>query len=86
MSMRDDFQEYRTAQKERRAERLPVRAAEIMSLSEEGYKVVKLTEYQYRINDRYDLYPIHNRWHDLKTNKRGGASDLCSFIKKNIQP
>lgn len=80
------FRDYREAQKERRADRLPVRTAEIESLRELGYTVVKKTDYQFRVNDTYDLYPIHNRWHHLKTNKRGGAPSLKQFILKRIKP
>lgn len=83
--MSDDFfHEYREAQQKRRAERLPVRQQEIESLVDEGYKVQKFTEFQYRINDTYDLYPIHNRWHNIKTNKRGGAQNLADFIRQTI--
>lgn len=79
------FQQMREAQQKRRAERLPIRQQQIERLSNEGYEVKKLTEYQYRINNTYDLYPIHNRWHHLKTNKRGGAKNLYDFIKANIK-
>lgn len=82
----DDFKEYREAQQERRATRLPIRQQEIESLSDEGYNVIKLTDYQYRINGTYDLYPIHNRWHHIKTNKRGGAKNLADFIRQTINP
>lgn len=81
----DDFKQMREAQQERRAERLPIRQAEIEALANEGYAVKKLTEWQYRINDTYDLYPIHNRWHHLKTNKRGGAKNLADFIREKIK-
>ena len=81
----DDFREYREQQKARRVDRLPVRQAEIESLRELGYEVIKLTEYQYRINDIYDLYPIHNRWHNIKNNRRGGAQNLKQFIISSIK-
>jgi len=77
----DDFKEMREEQQKRRAERLPIRQREIELLASLGYKVEKKTEYQYRINGTFDLYPIHNRWHHLKTNKRGGAKNLAEFIK-----
>lgn len=78
------FRQMREAQQARRAERLPGRQKEIEALSELGYDVKKLTNYQYRVNGIYDLYPIHNRWHNLKTNKRGGAKNLSEFIKQQI--
>lgn len=82
----EDFVTYHEEQKERRAHRLPIRQAEIQSLSEMGYTVKKLTEYQYRINDTYDLYPLHNRWHNIKTNTRGGAKSLIQFIIEKTKP
>lgn len=80
------FKQYREEQQSRRAERLPIRQQEIEALAELGYRVEKKTDYQYRINDTYDLYPIHNRWHHLKTNKRGGAKNLAEFIKEQLKP
>lgn len=83
----DDFKTYREAQQERRAKRLPVRQAEIEALVEAGYTVRKLTEFQYRVNDLYDLYPIHRRWHELKTGKRGNytTGKLAEFIQSKIK-
>lgn len=81
----DDYRAYKDAQKKRRKERLPVRQQEIEALKELGYEVKKITEFQFRINDTYDLYPIHNRWHNIKTQKRGGAQNLAEFIKKTLK-
>jgi len=83
--MNEDWQQYKEEQKERRHERLPIRQKEIEDLATLGYNVKKLTEYQYRINDTFDLYPIHNRWHNLKNNKRGGVANLAQFIIKSIK-
>ncbi len=47
------------------------RTKAIEGLSVAGYKVRKLTEYQYRINDRLDIYPTWAKWHDIKTGARG---------------
>ncbi len=63
----EDWSQYREEQKKRRADRLPIRIAEIMELE----NVVKLTEYQYRVNGWIDLYPTHRRYHVLHNNKRG---------------
>lgn len=78
------WQAYREEQKQRRSERLPIRQEEIESLSEKGYEVKRLTAYQYRIDGRIDLYPIHNRWHDLKTGRRGGHKHLPTFIMNTM--
>lgn len=80
-----DWTQYKSDQKQRRIDRLPVRQMEIESLSELGYTVEKKTEYQYRINGLIDLYPIHNRWHNIKTSKRGGAKSLKQFILNTIK-
>ena len=87
MSSEDwDDTEYRAAQRARREKRLPIRTAEILALRSEGYRVEQKTEYHFRINDTIDLWPIHNRWHDLRTNRRGGARSLAEFIRRTIKP
>ena len=77
-----DWRAYREAQQARRATRLPIRTEAILALREEGFRVEPQTPYQFRINGRLDLYPVHNRWHDTKTNQRGGAKDLVVFVKE----
>lgn len=81
-----DWTQYREDQKERRQTRLPIRQQEIEELAELGYSIEKKTEYQYRVNGVIDLYPIHNRWHNIKTGKRGGAKNLRQFILNSIKP
>lgn len=68
-------------QQARRAARLPIRQREIEALAEQGFEIKRLTEWQYRVNNCLDLYPIHNRWHDIKKNRRGGAKNLAEFTK-----
>ena len=82
----NEYKQYREDQQKRRAERLPIRQKEIEALAELGYNVKKITEYQYRINNIIDLYPIHNRWHNIKTGQRGGAKNLAESIKLNFKP
>lgn len=84
--MGDAWRGYRLAQQERRAERLPIRTQEILALRVEGYLVKQLSAYQFRINHTIDVYPIHNRWHHIKTGQRGGARDLAAFIRKRFPP
>jgi hypothetical protein len=78
----ESWREYRQEQQARREKRLPVRTAAILALRSEGFVVTKLTEYCFRINGRLDLYPVHNRWHDIQTNQRGGARDLVVFVRE----
>lgn len=79
-----EWDQYKEDQRKRRADRLPVRTEQILSLRDMGYIVVQKTEYQYRINGTIDVYPIHNRYHNIKTNKRGGYKDVVEFIKKRL--
>ncbi len=79
------WNDYKEGQKERRLERLPGRQEEIKSLTGMGYTVKEMDRgYCFRINNEYDLYPIHNRWHHLPTGKRGGTGNLKTFILKWI--
>lgn len=55
----------------------------IKALADEGYIVERLTQYQYRINDRLDLFPTNRKYHDVLTGERGdwqGALDICRRI------
>jgi hypothetical protein len=81
----EDMKDYREAQQKRRADRLPIRQKEIEALAPE-YEVRKLTDYQYRINGILDLYPIHQNWHNIKTNKRGNYKAVIEIVKKQINP
>ena len=74
--------EHKRAQKVRRTERLPVRTAAILALKKSNFKIRKLSDYQFRINERLDLYPIHNRYHDIKTKERGGYGGVRKFVMK----
>lgn len=84
--MSEEWDKYRDEQKERRAKRVPIRQAEIEALSELGYKVEKKTDYHYRIDDQIDLWVTHNRFHNIKTGKRGGAKNLAEYIKHHLKP
>jgi hypothetical protein len=62
---------YKEAQQHRRHIRLPIRTEEIERLRADNFRVRRLTDYQFRIDEALDLYPIHRRYHVLATNKRG---------------
>ncbi len=81
----EDWDQYKEDQKERRKNRLPIRQKEIEDLAHLGYTVSKKSEYHYRVNDQIDVWPIHNRYHILKTNKRGGYKSVTEFIKNQIK-
>lgn len=74
--------ELREAQQERRRKRLPIRTDAIRSLAAEGFRIEEKTPYQFRIEGVLDVYPIHNRYHDLKRNRRGGYRDVREFIHR----
>ena len=82
----ETWTQWKHDQQKRRAKRLPVRTEEILALKLQGYEVEQKTEYHFRINGRVDVWPIHNRWHDLKTQERGGAKNLAIFVKERIRP
>lgn len=56
--------------------------AKMKSRLEEKYSVKYLTEYQWRINDVVDIYPVNRRYHILETNKRGDYRDMHHFLSK----
>lgn len=80
--------DYKEAQRARRAKRLPIRTEEILALRSEGFRVEQKTEWHLRIYGvRYgrpcevDVWPIHNRFHLIRENKRGGAKNLADFVR-----
>jgi hypothetical protein len=81
----DDWGWYKAEQRKRRAKRLPIRTEQILALKRQGYHVEQKTEFHFRINSILDLWPIHNRWHDLRTHEHGGAKDLAVFVKERIR-
>lgn len=81
-----EWDQWKHDQQQRRAKRLPIRTEAILHLKVQGYDVEQKTETHFRINGRLDLYPIHNLWHDIKTNERGGAKDLAVFVKERMHP
>ena len=78
----EEWDTYKEEQKKRRAERLPRRSRELLSLRKEGFKIEQKTRYHFRVKDVLDVWPTHNRYHDLKNNKRGGFMDVRSFVKR----
>jgi hypothetical protein len=84
--MGDDFRAARKEQQERRAARLPVRTAEIERLSTAGYRVRRLTDYQFRVEEKLDLYPIHRRYHNIETGRRGQYRDAVAFAASVLGP
>lgn len=68
----ETWREYRRAQQQRRAARLPERQDDIRALKGKGFSVLEMNDgYQFRIDGALDLYPIHRRFHVLATGRRG---------------
>jgi len=78
MTDSDLWREYRRAQQQRRAERLPKRTDEILALRGKGYDVRQLSDYQFRVDGALDFYPIHRRYHHITTGKRGDYKNPLS--------
>lgn len=58
-------------------------AESIIALQHEGFKVERLSPFQWRINNRLDLFPTNRKYHDVIRNERGsyiGAADICRKI------
>jgi hypothetical protein len=85
VDMSDLWREYRRAQQERRASRLGPRTDEILALAGKGFDVRVLTEYQFRIDGALDLFPIHRRFHDLKTQARGGYQNALDVAIRRLR-
>jgi len=51
-----------------------------------GYQVRKMSPYQFRINDRLDIYPSNKRWNDIKEFKRGDIRGITfvGFVKNYL--
>lgn len=80
------WRDYKGQQQVRRRERLVQRAKELYHLRVQGYQVVDLAPGHMRINGILDVFLVHNQWHDLRTQKKGGCAHLATFVKENIRP
>lgn len=61
---------------------------QLRRLNEKYLGCVKaLTEYQFRINNRLDIYPRNQKWHDIKNNTRGDyrPNRLEAFVINYIE-
>lgn len=62
-------------------------------LDKDLYELVKLgfqwqeknSWYQIRINDRLDIYPQSQSYHDIKKNKRGMYKNLVGFVNMYLK-
>ncbi len=55
----------------------------ILEMQEHGYTVERLSPYQWRVNERLDLYPTNRKYHDIIKNERGyytSTLDICKQV------
>lgn len=78
------WREHRHDIQERRRTRRDRRTVDILALRDRGFSVRELTPYQFRINDTLDLYPTCNRWHNIKTQKRGSYQTVAMIVGAQI--
>lgn len=83
--MGEAWREYRRAQQERRAARLPVRTEEILALTGKGFDVRQITDFQFRVDGALDLYPIHRRYHHLPSQKRGDYKNALAIAVRMLR-
>ena len=84
VSMSEVWREWHRVLRDRREVRRAGATGDILALSEHGYRVRKLTEHQFRVNGRLDLFPTNRRWHDLKTNTRGGYGSALVIARRRL--
>lgn len=50
----------------------------------DDYTVQKLTDYQFRINGKVDVFPTHRKYHVLATGRRGsyGRENLHELLRR----
>ena len=58
------------------------RIKKIMALGQHGFVVTQVGLNHFRVNRRLDLFPLHNEWYDMHTQRRGSVRDLVVFVKE----
>lgn len=54
---------------------------ELRNLNMAGYAIKDLNRgFQFRVNDRLDVYPTNKKWHDTYTGKRGTYETVYDFV------
>jgi len=64
-----DFTEFNEQRREDIRNCADKRVKAILGLK--GVIITQIKEYQFRINDTIDLYPLSRKFHDIKTKERG---------------
>lgn len=83
------FRALREYNREQRAIRRDDGVAALDQLTAAGYQVEQITDYQFRVDGRLDLYPTRRRWHLHKGgNRRGGYGQegVLAAVERIIGP
>ena len=78
------WRSHRHEMQERRSDRRSRRTMDILALADRGFTVRELTPYHFRINEALDLYPTCNRYHNLKTQRRGGYQTVAMIVAAEL--
>lgn len=78
------YAEHKKDVRENKQEQLARRTAQLLELRDEGFDIKALTQFQYRVNGRLDIYPVWGKWHDIKHNKRGKFTGISTkeFVRR----
>lgn len=84
------WEEYRRAQKNRRADRVPKHRDEVLALKSSGYDVQELSPCHFRIDGKLDLLLVHRTFVYLPTNARGSyikAKECAAqWLRRRVKP
>lgn len=78
----EDWNEHREEIRLIKIARMERELPAIMELQKIGFKVRKLTEYQFRINEQLDVYPSTGRWVLLRSPRTGKTENLSETARE----
>lgn len=70
-----------TVSRQRNREALRI-GTEVIEILSGEFDVTRITDYQFRIDGRIDLFPVNGKWHDILRNVRGhyAAADVVATV------
>lgn len=60
------------------------RTEKLLALNHRGVHVLRVTDYQFRVNEILDIYPTNKKYHVLETGERGEYQDIYDLVKRVI--
>lgn len=82
--MGDDFRAMRAHRQDMNRKRLESGTKNIEAVKAAGYSVDEKTSYQFRVENRLDLFPTNRRYHDIKKNERGHYDSALKIVQKIV--